>query len=101
MDAKEQLIHDIIVLEERLTRHYKAAHQPMDEIRKLLKRQRDVIDAYHQSKPPSVEEIEKIMKNELSIYHKHDIENGEILINVTGYYEAATAIKKLMEGGER
>lgn len=39
----DQAIHDICVLEERLTRHYQAAQQPLDEIRKLQKRQRQAI----------------------------------------------------------
>ena len=39
----DQAIHDICVFEERLTRHYQAAQQPIDEIRKLQQRQRNAI----------------------------------------------------------
>ena len=50
MGAKKQLIYDIIVLEERINRCYDSDHQPIDEIRKLQKRQINAIDDYHKAK---------------------------------------------------
>ena len=46
MEPKDQLIHDICVLEERIEFYYAYYPSMVDEIEKLKWRQRSSIDAY-------------------------------------------------------
>lgn len=46
MELKDQLIHDICVLQERINRCYNEAPQRLEDVEKLMNRQRKAVDTY-------------------------------------------------------
>lgn len=62
MNLKDQLIHDICVLEERITRCYDDVTPRLEEIEKLKKRQRKAVDTYLDEVRPEIRATEGLLK---------------------------------------